>query len=319
MFDDLQNQNQPNAGSGMPPQGSFGVNQNQFQPQSQPRQQTEPVAAAGFGQQPRYNAMPKEDLNQRIERLSSASAAQSGGKKMYAAIGVIIILLLAGGGAFAGYYFWPQISGGIDKLAGKTAEQTSDNPSADNNNQSVAAENKANSAESLVLNEEWKNCASDSDCAEAQADCCECRNGGAQTAVNLQFLSQWQDLIAEKCQDISCAAVFACKDGKAVCENNVCAFKEDLQNSAINSSEIIASSTAEETASSTNSTGLGTAEENSAANTQDIDKDTDGDGLTDVDEARYGTDLKNPDSDGDGYLDGAEVKSGYNPTGAGKL
>ena len=35
--------------------------------------------------------------------------------------------------------------------------------------------------------------------------------------------------------------------------------------------------------------------------------DTDGDGLTDVDEARYGTDPNNPDTDGDGLSDGDEV------------
>lgn len=47
--------------------------------------------------------------------------------------------------------------------------------------------------------------------------------------------------------------------------------------------------------------------------------DSDNDGLSDVDEKKYGTDLKNSDSDGDGFLDGAEVKNGYNPLGFGKL
>lgn len=47
----------------------------------------------------------------------------------------------------------------------------------------------------------------------------------------------------------------------------------------------------------------------------DINKDTDGDGLTDFNEGAYGTDPNNPDSDGDGYLDGEEVKNGYNPLG----
>ena len=41
--------------------------------------------------------------------------------------------------------------------------------------------------------------------------------------------------------------------------------------------------------------------------------DIDHDGLSDADEAYYGTDPKNPDSDGDGYLDGEEVMSGCNP------
>lgn len=70
--------------------------------------------------------------------------------------------------------------------------------------------------------------------------------------------------------------------------------------------------------------------------------DTDGDGLTDEEEAKYGTDPKkadtdgdsltdyeeimiwktdplNPDTDGDGFSDGVEVKNGFNPLGAGKL
>ncbi|MGE6761436.1 Ig-like domain-containing protein [Corallococcus interemptor] len=38
--------------------------------------------------------------------------------------------------------------------------------------------------------------------------------------------------------------------------------------------------------------------------------DSDNDGLTDVEEAQYGTDPRNPDTDGDGLLDGVEVHSG---------
>ncbi len=43
-------------------------------------------------------------------------------------------------------------------------------------------------------------------------------------------------------------------------------------------------------------------------------KDTDGDKLTDVEEATYGTDLRNPDTDGDGYPDGSEVRSLFDPS-----
>lgn len=42
-------------------------------------------------------------------------------------------------------------------------------------------------------------------------------------------------------------------------------------------------------------------------------RDTDEDGLSDMDELRLGTGLNNPDSDGDGLLDGYEVQYGMNP------
>ena len=48
--------------------------------------------------------------------------------------------------------------------------------------------------------------------------------------------------------------------------------------------------------------------------------DTDNDGLSDYEEVKiYKTNPLSADTDGDSYLDGAEVKSGYNPNGAGKL
>ncbi len=47
--------------------------------------------------------------------------------------------------------------------------------------------------------------------------------------------------------------------------------------------------------------------------------DSDGDGLSDVEEAKYGTDPHKADTDGDGYPDGEEVKNGYNPLGPGRL
>ena len=48
--------------------------------------------------------------------------------------------------------------------------------------------------------------------------------------------------------------------------------------------------------------------------------DSDNDGLTDYEEVNvYKTNPLNPDSDGDKYLDGQEVRSGYNPNGPGQL
>lgn len=43
--------------------------------------------------------------------------------------------------------------------------------------------------------------------------------------------------------------------------------------------------------------------------------DTDSDGLTDLEEALFGTNPRNPDTDGDGFLDGNEAFNLYNPNG----
>jgi len=69
----------------------------------------------------------------------------------------------------------------------------------------------------------------------------------------------------------------------------------------------------------TDSDGLTDDEETSVGTNINL-VDTDKDGLSDYEEVRiYLTNPLNADSDGDGYLDGAEVNSGYNPNGTGKL
>lgn len=67
------------------------------------------------------------------------------------------------------------------------------------------------------------------------------------------------------------------------------------------------------------SDGLTDTEEKTAGTNINV-IDTDNDGLSDYEEVKiYLTDPLNADTDADGYLDGAEVNSGYNPKGAGKL
>ncbi len=67
------------------------------------------------------------------------------------------------------------------------------------------------------------------------------------------------------------------------------------------------------------SDGLTDAEEKIAGTNINI-IDTDNDGLSDYEEVKiYKTNPLSADTDGDSYLDGAEVKSGYNPNGTGKL
>lgn len=60
-------------------------------------------------------------------------------------------------------------------------------------------------------------------------------------------------------------------------------------------------------------------EEEASFGTDLLNPDTDGDGLFDREEIKiYKTDPLNPDTDGDGFLDGNEVKAGYNPLGPGR-
>lgn len=57
----------------------------------------------------------------------------------------------------------------------------------------------------------------------------------------------------------------------------------------------------------------------SSENNFSNDIDSDQDGLSDLAESLYGTEINNSDSDADGYLDGQEVANGYNPRGEGSL
>ncbi len=45
----------------------------------------------------------------------------------------------------------------------------------------------------------------------------------------------------------------------------------------------------------------------------DVMLDSDSDGLTDIEEATYGTDINDPDTDGDGYSDKVEIDTGHDP------
>jgi hypothetical protein len=63
-----------------------------------------------------------------------------------------------------------------------------------------------------------------------------------------------------------------------------------------------------------------TDDEEAVLGTNPASADSDDDGLSDREEVKvYLTDPLNPDTDGDSYPDGTEVKNGYDPKGPGKL
>ena len=85
-------------------------------------------------------------------------------------------------------------------------------------------------AEKIELTNDWRICDQDSDCVETQLHCCDCGSGGIQVGINKNYLKYWNDVLERKCKDMSCITLFACKEGKAVCENNKCEFQGETEN-----------------------------------------------------------------------------------------
>ena len=89
--------------------------------------------------------------------------------------------------------------------------------------------------------------------------------------------------------------------------------------SPIESSTSAVASTSAASMIDSDSDGLTDAEE-AIYGTNPLVADTDGDGLSDYDEVKiYHTNPLVVDTDGDGYPDGVEVKSGHNPNGPGMM
>ena len=104
--------------------------------------------------------------------------------------------------------------------------------------------------------------------------------------------------------------VVNCRAGEAVCAGGVCHFLESPGVTAKDAGE-------EESADDEPEKEKGE-EGTDGESAKDLfvispPVDSDGDGLSDEEEAIYGTDPHNPDTDGDGYTDGEEVKAGFDP------
>ncbi|MFQ6010008.1 MAG: hypothetical protein ACE5J7_02715 [Candidatus Aenigmatarchaeota archaeon] len=52
-------------------------------------------------------------------------------------------------------------------------------------------------------------CVSDSDCVKVDAGCCGCTAGGKATAINKNFVEQWDANLTGSCKDIVCAMVMS--------------------------------------------------------------------------------------------------------------
>lgn len=278
------------------------------------------------------------EFEQRIKKLEKTGRQRSKKRKIYSGIGIFLLFLIGMAFISAGYYFLTEI---ID-ITGKTQESVANIP-----------DKRKGPEDKVIIQDEWKRCNDNSDCTETQKACCSCYNGGEQTAINRNYLDDWNDLLENRCQNIDCMAVENCQLGKVICENNRCEFAMGTEKSGeeicVKEGEmILITPTSTETIAVKCCRGLrqiisDTASYNYCTNCGDgicrqpeavyncpedceevefSDKelvDSDNDGLFDDEEAQYGADPNNPDTDGDGYLDGEEVKSGYNPNGSGKL
>lgn len=111
---------------------------------------------------------------------------------------------------------------------------------------------------------------------------------------------------------------------EAVQESTVAAPPTDTEAGVnTNSGNSNLSATSQNTATDSNETTTGDTTTDSDDTDNEIEDtsaiDSDGDGLTDEEEAEYNTNPNAVDSDLDGYTDGEEVQNGYNPLGPGKL
>lgn len=280
-----------------------------------------------------------EEFDNRMQKLSEK------GKKRgirFSRVGIIssavIGLIMMG----AGYYIFVEVIG-ITEKAGESAINV-DNIGRTNGNR----ERQEEALKKPVLTAAMTACELDEDCIIAQADCCDCENGGTQIGLNKDFEETWKMEIENKCADATCSAISQCSPGRAFCDNLICNFMTEEAPIASSTDDMMATSTEAcvgDTCPINSGEGFGEGQIvepvdiGSTGNPNFIDSDSDGitdadeailgtdltkpdtdaDGLSDGDELRYKTNPLNSDTDGDGFGDGSEVVNGYNPLGEGLL
>ena len=274
-----------------------------------------------------------EEFDNRMQKLSEK------GKKRgirFSRVGMIVSAVIGLIMMGAGYYIFVEVIG-ITEKANESAINV-DNIGRTNGNR----EKQEEALKKPTLTAAMSACELDEDCIIAQADCCDCENGGTQIGLNKDFADAWKTEIENKCADATCSAISQCSAGRAYCDNLVCNFVTEESLTANTTESMTATSTEAcvgdtcpinsgegfgegqvvepvdiGTVSNPNFTdsdndGITDAEEANLG-TDLLKPDTDGDGLSDSDELRYKTNPLNSDTDSDGYSDGSEVMNGYDP------
>jgi hypothetical protein len=73
-------------------------------------------------------------------------------------------------------------------------------------------------------NTDWYDCETDSDCVKVARDCCDCKNGGREKAVNQDSEEAYLQELNDFCVlvDIDCADYDTCTSWEAVCHQGLC-------------------------------------------------------------------------------------------------
>jgi hypothetical protein len=163
-----------------------------------------------------------EEFDNRIKKLEEK------GKKRgirFSRIGMLVGAVIALAMMGIGYYILTQVIGiteqtqlSVGNIPNIGREQKKDKESAEMNDKEPV--------DVLQISDEMKACETDADCIETDSGCCGCNEGGEQTAINVIYEEDWLDELSNNCADIACTQVYNCVSGAALCENNVCIFKE---------------------------------------------------------------------------------------------
>jgi hypothetical protein len=279
--------------------------------------------------------MPKNDeIAQRVNGLEKKGRKRG---KIYSVVGILAMIIIFAGSSYGIYYYLKDIN--------KVSNQANDNLLV----QKDEIQKNVECVGDIDCVDKQNNCPS-GDCSGGRFSCQESKcvfvkdinnncvvEGGALDLVASSTSTCCEGLKATSSMSVSQDGIcqiststtvcVKCNDGVCGIGENKCNCPQDCLQTA-SSTDITNNLNQNNSTSTLNKNECGSSScpiiknENNASSSNNIidpNLDTDNDSLSDIDEAKYGTDPNNPDTDGDGYKDGDEVKGGYNPKGAGKL